>query len=98
MGFSLESRTNTFKGSLSIPTGSGGRHSKRIGGAQYTCMAGPTLAMFHLRCVRASIQRSSAVEALASALRAVDIDVNTKDNNNASQNDDAIHVLVGPKR
>ena len=39
-----------------------------------------------------------AVEALAAALRAVDIDVNTADNNNASQNDEAIHVLVGPKR
>jgi hypothetical protein len=38
-----------------------------------------------------------AADALADALRAIEIDVHN-DNNNSSQNDDAIHFLVGPKR
>jgi hypothetical protein len=39
-----------------------------------------------------------AAEALAAALRAIDIEATTHDDNNTSQNDDAIHLIVGPKR
>jgi hypothetical protein len=39
-----------------------------------------------------------AAEALAEALRAMDIEATTDDDNNSSQNDDAIHLIVGPKR
>jgi hypothetical protein len=39
-----------------------------------------------------------AAEALADALRAIGIEATTTDNNNGSQNDDAVHVIVGPKR
>jgi len=35
---------------------------------------------------------------LADALKAIGIEATTADNNNSSQNDDAVHVLVGPKR
>jgi hypothetical protein len=39
-----------------------------------------------------------AAEALAAALEAIGITATTGDNNNSSQNDDAIHLIVGPKR
>ena len=39
-----------------------------------------------------------AAEALGAALGAIGIKANTGDNNNSSQNDDAIHLIVGPKR
>ena len=38
-----------------------------------------------------------AAEALAAVLNELGIDAVTYDNNNASQNDDAIHICVGPK-
>ena len=39
-----------------------------------------------------------AAEALSAALEAIGIKATTGDNNNSSQNDDAIHLIVGPKR
>jgi len=39
-----------------------------------------------------------AAIALAGALKAIGIEATTDDDNNSSQNDDAIHLIVGPKR
>jgi hypothetical protein len=39
-----------------------------------------------------------ALQALAGALRSIGIETATEDFNNASTNNDAIHLLVGPKR
>ena len=39
-----------------------------------------------------------AANALAAALKSVDVETTTDDFNNSSENSDAIHLLVGPKR
>jgi hypothetical protein len=39
-----------------------------------------------------------AAEALSASLKSIGVEAHTDDNNNSSQNNDAIHLLVGPKR